>query len=145
LSESERDKDRLSIRRIGVVLRTAGLSLQPLVRFSVPRAGITDASADALVTEALARTRSTIGSAPHLIVGIEDSRSLKLARRLTQVPTIAVSLVVAQPLSGLAAAAGISSHDASQIQKAAHTLWITRPGALDATLAHWPALDGKTS
>jgi hypothetical protein len=145
LSESERDKDRLIIRRIGVVLRTAGLSLQPLVGFSVPRAGITDASADALVTEALARTRSATGSAPHLIVGIEDSRSLKLARRLTQFPTVAVSLVVAQPLSGLAAAAGVSSYDASQMEKAAHTLWITRPEAFDATLAHWPALDGRTS
>jgi hypothetical protein len=143
LSQSQREKDRLSIRRIGDVLRAAGMSLQPLAGFSVPRAGFTDASAEALVTEALARAKSTGGAAAHLLVGIEDARSLQLARRLTQFPTIAVSLVLAQPVSGLAAASGFSSHDVSQIEKAAHTLWITRPEAFDATLTHWPALSGR--
>jgi len=145
LSESERDKNRLMVRQMAGVLRAAKLSLQPLVGFSVPRSGFTDASAETLVTEALARARSTEGAAPNLVVAAEDARSLKLARRLTQFPAIAVSLVVAQPVSGLANAAGLSSHDASQIERAAHIVWIIRPEAFGEMMARWSPLTGKAS
>jgi hypothetical protein len=149
LIETERAKDREMIRRMPAILRAAGLSLQPLLDVAVPRTGLTETNADALAAQARALARSGAhadsGAAAHLIVAVEDARGFRLARRLATVPDIAISLVMAQSLTGLAVAAGLTSQDASQLARAAHTLWITRPQAFGAVFARWPALTGGVS
>jgi hypothetical protein len=73
------------------------------------------------------------------MVPIEDTRGFRLAQRLVESSRIAVSLLLAQPLIGLAAAAGLPSQSAAQLARAARTIWIVRPDALAETLARWPA------
>ena len=140
LIESEREKNRDLVREIPVVLAAAGLALQPLLNVSVPRNGPTESSADALVDLAQSFARSKAGALSHLIIAVEDARSFRLAHRLSKLPDVAFSLILAQPMSGLAVAAGMQSQDAAKLAKAARTLWITRPDSLDAILARWPPL-----
>jgi hypothetical protein len=140
LTEAERDKDRAVIRELPTVLRAAGLALQPLHSLSFPRGGLSESEADALVADAEHRARDMGNKVPHLMVPVEDARGFRLAQRLVQSSRIAVSLVMAQPLIGLAAVAGLPSQSAAQLARAARTIWIVPPGALAETLARWPAL-----
>jgi hypothetical protein len=140
LTEAEREKDRAVIRELPAVLRAAGLGLQPLHSLSLPRGGLTESEADALVADAEHRAREMGNKMPHLMVPVEDTRGFRLAQRLVESPRIAVSLVMAQPLTGLAAVAGLPSQSAAQLARAARTIWIVPPGALAETLARWPAL-----
>jgi hypothetical protein len=142
LTDAERAKDRDVIRQISKVLRAAGLVLQPLVGVSVARKGANETNADALVAEARGLAQTAAGAAPHLVLAVEDARSFLLAKRLTGIPDVAVSFVLAQPLTGLAIAAGLPEQAASQLANAAHTVWITRPDALDDVLGRWPTLTG---
>jgi RyR domain len=140
LTEAERDKDRAVIRELPTVLRAAGLALQPLHSLSLPRGGLNESEADALVADAEHRARDAGNKVPHLMVPVEDARGFRLAQRLVESSRIAVSLVMAQPLIGLAAVAGLPSQSAAQLARAARTIWIVPPGALGETLARWPAL-----
>jgi len=142
LSESERDKDRSVIRTMPAVLAGVGLSLQPLVNVAVARTGVTESSADVLIERAqsVARADAGAGAAPNLLIAVEDVRGFRLARRLTESPDITISLVLAQPMSGLAVSAGLPSREASNLAKAAQMLWITGPDELEAVLARWPPL-----
>jgi hypothetical protein len=140
LTETERAKNRDVIRQIPRVLRAAGLFVQPLVGFSVPRTGVDEASA--LAAEARNLTRAPAGAVPHLVLAVEDARSFLLAKHLTEISTVAVSFVLAQPMTGLAIAARLPAEAASQLARVAQTVWITRPDALDDVLARWPMLTG---
>jgi RyR domain len=142
LTEAERAKDRDVIRQIARVLRAGGLSVQPLMSVSVARKAVSESSASALIAEAQILARSTPGAAPHFILAVEDARGFRLAKRLTEIADVAVSLVLAQPLTGLAIAAGLPEQVASQLANLAQTVWITRPDALDDVLARWPTLAG---
>ncbi len=142
LSESEREKDRSVIRTMPAVLAGVGLSLQPLVNVAVARTGVTESSADVLIERArsVARAEAGAGAAPNLLIAVEDVRGFRLARRLTESPDIAISLVLAQPMSGLAVSAGLPSLEASNLARAAQMLWITRPDELESVLTRWPRL-----
>jgi hypothetical protein len=140
LTEVDREKDRAVIRELPTVLRAAGLALQTLHSLSLPRGGLSESDADALVAEAQHRARDMGDKVAHLMVPVEDTRGLRLAQRLVECSQIAVSLVLAQPLIGLAAAAGLPSQSASQLARAARTIWIVRADAFGETLARWPAL-----
>ena len=143
LTETDREKDRDVVRQMPTVLGAAGLALQPLASVSLPRTGLTESRAGALVAEAQRRASDMGDKAPHLVVPVENARGFKLAQRLTEFSQIAVSLVMAQPLIGLALAAGLPSQSASQLARAARTLWIVRPDTFADTLARWPALTGE--
>lgn len=140
LTEADREKDRAVIRQMPTVVHTAGLSLEPLYSVSLPRAGFTESSADALLAEAQRQARNVDKSVPHLIVPVEDARGFKLAQRLVESSPIAVSLVMAQPLIGLAIAAGEPPESALQLARSARTLWIVRLDTLESVLTRWPAL-----
>jgi hypothetical protein len=142
LTESERAKDRDVVRNISRVLGGAKLFVQPLLGVSVARTGVTEGSAGALIAEARDRARSGAGAVPHLLLAVEDARSFRLAQRLTEISDVAVSLVLAQPLIGLAVAAGLPEQSASQLAKLAQTVSITRPDAIDDVLGCWPTLAG---
>jgi hypothetical protein len=142
LTESERAKDRNVVRNISRVLRGAKLFVQPLIGVSVARTGVTEGSDGALIAEARDRARATAGAVPHLLLAVEDARSFRLAQRLTEISDVAVSLVLAQPLIGLAIAAGLPEQAASQLANLAQTVWITHPDAIDDVLGRWPTLAG---
>jgi RyR domain len=142
LTDSERAKDRDVIRQIPRVLRAAGLVVQPLFGVSVARSGISEASTAALVAEAQSAMGATAGAVPHLILAVEDASGFRLAKRLTEVSDVAVSLVLAQPMAGLAIAAGFTGQTAAQVARAAQSVWITRPDAIDEVLGRWPTLAG---
>jgi hypothetical protein len=139
LTEADREKDRAVIRQMPMVMSAAGLALQPLHSLSIPRGAVSESEADALVAEAQHRAGDMGNQALHLMVPIEDTRGFRLAQRLVESSRIAVSLLLAQPLIGLAAAAGLPSQSAAQLARAARTIWIVRPDALAETLARWPA------
>jgi hypothetical protein len=101
---------------------------------------LNESEADVLVVDAEHRARDAGNKVPHLMVPVEDARGFRLAQRLVESSRIAVSLVMAQPLIGLAAVAGLPSQSAAQLARAARTIWIVPPGALGETLARWPAL-----
>jgi RyR domain len=143
LTEAERMKDREVIREIPRVLRAAGLIVQPLFGVSVARTGVSEANANALVATAQGLARGTAGAVPHLVLAVEDARSFRLAKRITEISGVAVSFVLAQPMTGLAIAAGLPEQAASQLANAAQTVWITRPDALDDVLGRWPTLTGE--
>jgi RyR domain len=143
LSESERDKDRNVVRQMPRVLRAAGLCVRPLEGVSLPRSRAIEEEAAALVAEL--RRCAAPGAIPHLIVALEDASSFRLARRLTEFPEMAVSLVIAQPMAGLAIAAGMSAQAASQVASAAQTIWVTQPTALGTVLGRWPMLGGDVA
>jgi hypothetical protein len=138
LPEAEREKDRDVIRQMPTVVRAAGLSLEPLHSVSLPRAAFDDSKAEALVAEA--QRQASDKRVPHLIVPIEDARGFKLAQRLMELSPIAVSLVMAQPLIGLALAAGQTPQSALQLARSARMIWIVRPDTFENVLARWPSL-----
>lgn len=140
LTEADREKDRAVIRQMPTVVHTAGHSLEPLYTVSLPRAGLTEARADALIAEAQRQASGLGKKVSHLIVPIEDARGFKLAQRLIDTSPIAVSLVMAQPLIGLAIAAGQAPESALQLAKSARTLWMVRPDTFDSVLARWSSL-----
>jgi hypothetical protein len=142
LTEIERAKDRDVIRQMPRVLGAAGLTVQPLFSVSVARSSANEQGAAALATEAQNAAGAVVGAVPHLLLAVEDATSFRLARRLTEVSDIAVSLVLAQPLHGLATAAGFTGSAAAQLAKAAQNIWITRPDAIDDVLGRWPSLTG---
>jgi RyR domain len=142
LTESERAKDRDVVRQLPRVLRAAGLVVRPLFGVSVARSGVSEASAAALVAAAQGAASATVGAVPHLILAVEDAGGFRLAKRLTEVADVAVSLVLAQPMAGLAIAAGFTGQAAAQVAKAAQNVWITRPDAIDDVLGRWPTLAG---
>jgi hypothetical protein len=142
LTESERAKDRDVIRQIPRVLRAAGLVVQPLFGVSVVRSGMSEASTAALVAAAHSAAGAAAGAVPHLILAVEDANGFRLAKRLTEVSDVAVSLVLAQPMAGLAIAAGYTGQTAAQVAKAAQSVWLTRPDAIDEVLGRWPTLTG---
>jgi RyR domain len=138
LTEAEREKDRDFIRHMPTVARAAGLSLEPLHSMSLPRGGLDDSKAEALIAEA--QRQASGKRVPHLIVPIEDARGFKLAQRLMELSPIVVSLVMAQPLIGLAIAAGQTPQGALQLARSARTIWIVPPEAFEEVLARWPSL-----
>jgi hypothetical protein len=140
LTEAEREKDRAVIRQMPTVVRAAGLSLEPLYTVSLPRAGLTESRADALLADAQCQASDSGMKIPHLIVPIEDTRGFKLAQRLMESSPIAVSLVMAQPLIGLAIAAGEPVQSALQLARSARMLWMVRPDRFESVLARWPSL-----
>jgi hypothetical protein len=142
LTESERAKDRDVIRQIPRVLQAAGLVVQPLFGVSVARSVASEADAVALVAEARSAAGAAAGAVPHLILAVEEASGFRLAKRLTEVSDVAVSLVLAQPMAGLAIAAGFTGQAAAQVARAAQNVWITRPDAIDDVLRRWPTLAG---
>jgi hypothetical protein len=145
LAEVERCKTKDAIRHLPGVLRGTRLGLRPLFGLAVPRSGATGAGADDLIDEARRRATENAGAMPNLVVAVEDARSFRLAQRLATAADITVSLVVAQPLDGLAVAAGLPVQAASDLAKAARTVWIGRPETLDEHLARWPAMSCTTA
>jgi hypothetical protein len=139
LSEADRERTRAAIRRMPTVVHAAGLSFQRLITTSVPRTVLTESSVEAILAEASHRANAAAGCS-HLIVPVEDARSFVLAQRLIDSCSSAVSLVVAQPLIGLAIAAGQPPEKAMQLARRARTLWIVRPDTFASLLARWPCL-----
>lgn len=142
LSGTEREKDRDVIRKLSRALSAAELKLQPLFGVSVARIGVDEAGAEELAAVARDRAHTVPGAMPHLVLAVEDARSIRLARRLSEITDVAISLVIAQPLVGLAIAAGLPTSVAASLAEKAQTLWITEPERLDEVLAAWPALQG---
>ena len=145
LTEGERARDIEVIRQIPRALRAAGLVARPLLGVSVMRRGDSEANADALIAEAQSLACAIAGAVPHLVLAVEDGRSFRLAQRLMENTEVAVSLVLAQPLIGLAVAAGLREQAASQLANLAQTVWITRPDSLDYVLGRWPTLTGGSA
>ena len=74
------------------------------------------------------------------MVPIEDARGFTLAQYLMEISPMAVSLVVAQPLIGLAIAAGQPAQSALQLARSARMIWMVRPDTFESVLARWPCL-----
>jgi hypothetical protein len=140
LAEAERAKDRDIIWRLPEVLRAAGLFVQPLYGVALKRGD--EANAETLVATVRNRMASHLGATPHLVLAVEDVRSFRLAKQLLEISDIAVSFVVAQPLLGLAIAAGVPEQTASEMASLAQTVWLTSPDTVDDVLKRWPVLEG---
>jgi hypothetical protein len=141
LTEAERAKDRNMIWRLPEVLQAAGLCVQPLYSVALKRGE--EASAETLAATLRSRkAESHLGATPHLILTVEDVRSFRLAKQLSEIADIAVSFVVAQPLLGLAVAAGVAEQTASEMVNLAQTVWLTNPDTVDEVLKRWPILEG---
>jgi len=140
LPAAEQTKDRSVIRQMPSVLRAGGLLLQPSLGLSVPRGRLSESNAERVIAEAKHRAQAA-RAIPHLIVALEDARGFRLAKRLAATSDLLVSLVLAQPISGLAAAAQSPATGASELARAAHALWITEPAGIDEILSRWPALE----
>lgn len=140
LTEAERAKDRNMIWRLPEVLQAAGLCVQPLYSVALKRGD--EANAETLVARVRSRMASHPGATPHLVLTVEDVRSFRLAKQLSEAADIAVSFVVAQPLLGLAVAAGVAEQTASDMANLAQTVWLTHPDAVDEVLRRWPVLEG---
>jgi predicted component of type VI protein secretion system len=105
----------------------------------LPRSDISEYDAEQLVAEARERAKGQEGLA-HLVIAVENAASLKLALRLSNSPAVAISIVAAQPIRGLALAAGLSVADAVHLESRAHACWICSAGSLEQTLNRWPPL-----
>lgn len=145
LTETERAKDREIICQLPEVLHAAGLVAQPLYGVALKRGGGDLASVEALTASIRSRMASHPGAAPHLILAVEDVGSFRLAKQLTSISDIAVSFVVAQPLLGLAIAAGLPEQTASELANQAQTVWLTSPDTIDDVLGRWPVIEGAVS
>jgi hypothetical protein len=144
LSDAERAKDRDVVIELPQVLAAAGLGLQPLASFAVPPDACRDADFAALMSCARrAAQRVGDGAVPHLIVAVDSAASFKLAQQVAAQRDMAVSLVLAQALSGLASAAGQASQAAALMQSA-WTVWLTRPDTVERVLTRWHTLPGDS-
>ncbi len=140
LPEAEREKARALIREMPTVVHGAGYSLEPLHTVSLPRTGLTESRAEALLAEAQRQANDSDKRIAHLVVPIEDARGFTLAQYLMEISPMAVSLVVAQPLIGLAIAAGQPAQSALQLARSARMIWMVRPDTFESVLARWPCL-----
>jgi hypothetical protein len=140
LPMEEQLKDRHVVEHLAQVLRSAKVSLTRLVSFALPRSGVSEDDAEYLIAEARERAKGQEGLA-HLVIAVENAASLKLALRLSNSPGVVISTVAAQPIRGLALAAGLSVADAAHLEACAHACWISSPGSLEQTLNRWPRLE----
>jgi len=135
LSETERVKDREFVRRIPVALAAGGLGLRQLVPITVPRSRADDFQLDTLLKTARASCgENDVTRVPLLRIVVEDAADFRFAQTLAQRDDVAVALVVAQSLAGLAVAAGQSAQAANELAEAAWTVTLTRPDCIDRAL-----------
>ncbi len=141
LSEAERVKDRDVVRHIPTALAAGGFGLRRLVSVSVPRGGLGDLPMDELLKSAQASGGGDGGvRIPLLLVAIESASDFRLAQTFAQRGDVALSLVLAQSLAGLAVAAGQSAEAATTLAEAAWTITMTRADCIDQVLGHAPTL-----
>jgi hypothetical protein len=142
LGEAQRDANRNVVRGIGGTLSAAGFRAQPLISFAIPRNGLAEDSIARLIDTAQERVRAVNGML-QLVLAVEDARSFRLAQYLSEPPDLVLSLVLSQPLVGLALAAHLPESAAVQVAQRAQTVWLTNTDAVDELLAAWPPLGGQ--
>jgi hypothetical protein len=144
LSEAERDKNRGAVRHMAEALGAAGFCVRPLISFSVARRAQDDEQLRVLIDTAKADATGA-GGKLRLIVAVDEARSFRLAQYLADLPDLALSLVLAQPLIGLALAAKQPENAAAHVVQSAQSVWLTNAEQIDELLAKWPALGGAST
>jgi len=135
LSEVERVKDRDVVRHIPITLAAGGFGLRRLVPIAVPRGRLGDLRWDDMFKSVQASGgENDAMRAPLLLVAIESAADFRHAQTLAQRGDIALSLVVAQSLAGLAVAAGQLAEAATELAEAAWTITLTRADCIDRAL-----------
>ncbi len=142
LTEAERAKDRNMIWRLPEVLQAAGLSVQPLYSVALKRGE--EANAETLVAVVRRRMASHPGATPHLILAVEDVRSFRLAKQLSEIADIAVSLCRCAAFAGVSPLPpALRSRPPPRWQTPGiRTVWLTNPDTVDEVLKRWPVLEG---
>jgi RyR domain len=141
LHEEERVKDRDFVLRIPATLGVGGFGLRRLVPFSVPRSRVGDFPVDDFLKAAQARgVENDAARLPLLVLALESAADFRLAQSLVQRGDVALSLVIAQSLAGLAVAAGQVARAATDLAEAAWTITLTRAECIDRVLERAPAL-----
>jgi len=141
LDEAERDKDRSTVIELSQMFAASGLRLRQLDGFALPQNTCRDGNlADILSLVGRAGRRATEGLVLHLVIAIDSVERFRLAQEIAARTDMALSLVLAQPLSGLAIAAGQVPGAAATLMESAWKIWLTRPDAVERVLARWPSL-----
>src|SRR5579883_3312958 len=126
LPEPTREKNRQLVRRIPMILAQAGLVMRPLR--TVPFEHLPPEPIPArrgLDSDLRADPRDD--AEPNIVLVVDSAESFRTAQRL--VASRICTLVIAQPLSGLAVAAGLSAETADTVARAARAIWITAANA----------------
>ena len=135
LSEEERVKDRDVVRHIPSTLAAGGFGLRHLVPIALPRGGLADLRLDDVLKAVhTSGDRNNSMRVPLLLVAIENSADFRHAQTLAQRGDVALSLVIAQSLAGLAVAAGQLAQSGSELAESAWTITLTRADCIDRAL-----------
>jgi hypothetical protein len=141
LDEAERDKDRNTVLELSQMFAASGLRLQQLDSFALPENVCCGRNlADIMFLVGRAARRGADGAVLHLVMAIDSADSFRLAQEIAARTDVALSMVLAQPLSGLAIAAGQLPAAAATLMEAAWTIWLTRSDAVERVLSRWPSL-----
>jgi hypothetical protein len=138
LSESERERDRDVLRSMPAALEAGGFALQSMPTVVLPCDAAQHQRADLLLPLARATAAGSAAGGPiHLVVPVMDAAGYLLAEDLSAQPGVVVSLILAQPLSGLALAAGRTAAASSALAQSAFSIWITSADSIPVLLRRW--------
>jgi hypothetical protein len=138
LSETERERDRDVLRGMPAALEAGGFALQSMPTVALPcDAGQYQRPELLLPIARAAAAGWSAGGPVHVVVPVVDGASFLLAERLSPLPDVVVSLILAQPLSGLALAAGRAAAAASALAESAFSIWITSAESIPVLLRRW--------
>ena len=144
LRQEERMKDADVVRDIPTTLAAGGFGLRRLVPITLPRGRSDDLRMDDMLKSVqTSGGKNDAMRVPHLLVAIESAADFRLAQTLVQRGDVALSLVIAQSLAGLAVAAGQLPQAAADLAEAAWTITLTRPDCIDRALERASTLGAR--
>jgi hypothetical protein len=135
LGEEERKKDSDFVRRIPAALAAGGLGLRHLVPVAVARGHLPGLEVEKIVMSVRSGDGETgMPNIPLLLIAIESAEDFRCAAMLSRRSDVAVALIVAQSLAGLAVAAGESPQAGAVLAEAAWTITLTSADQIDSLL-----------
>jgi hypothetical protein len=136
LPEEAREKNRNVVRELPDALASAGYGLRRLVTEVLPPTRGRPEAARAAAHECCERLRREDPAAlSHLVLTVDSVEQFRLAQQLAARSDALVSLVLPQPLVGLAVADGQRPEAATALMLSSWKIWLTQPTAIEQLLA----------